>query len=188
MCECARANDSQVTQPQGKASGRRPYIRDACWDLPATHPRRAAGERPFRCHSCAAVRSLCMRLRAPVRLALLLCIAWPAGWCARGMLSVLRDAVPGCGGALRNVREMHGIRRSEGPCARVVGRQAVQREPTGEPRVGGCAARRERNPRATLPVVETDLSRGEKIRRSKIAPQVCRKLRLGVTPPPSLRL
>src|SRR5439155_2962981 len=103
VCECARANDSQVTQPQGKASGRRPYIRDACWDLSATHPRRAAGERPFRCHSCAAVRSLCMRLRAPVRLALLLCIAWPAGWCARGMLSVLRDAVPGCGGALRNV-------------------------------------------------------------------------------------
>src|SRR5947208_14537240 len=104
------------------------------------------------------------------------------------MLSVLRDAVPGCGGALRDVRGLRSVRRSEEPSARVVGCQAVQREPTGEPRVGGCAARRERNPRAALPVVETDLSRGEKIRRSKIAPQVCRKLRLGVTPPPSLRL
>src|SRR5947208_1812412 len=104
------------------------------------------------------------------------------------MLSVLRDAVPGCGGALRDVRGVHGVRGSEGPGAGMVGGQAVQREPTGEPCVGGCAVQRERNPRAALPVVETDLSRGEKIRRSKTALQVCRKLRLGVTPPPSLRL
>src|SRR6266513_1481513 len=104
------------------------------------------------------------------------------------MLSVLRDAVPRCGGALRDVRGVHDVRGSEGPGAGMVGRQAVQREPAGEPCVGSCAARRERDPRAALPVVETDLNRGEKIRRSKTAPQVCRKLRLGVYTPPSLRL